>query len=528
RPHLDGLRALAVGLVVAFHSGLGWFTGGYVGVDVFFVLSGFLVTRLLVADVRHRGRIDLRRFYARRFRRLLPAAAVTLVVTAAVFTALASRVEVAEGVGSFRAAFLYVTNWHFIREGAGYFGADLTADPVLHFWSLAVEEQFYLLWPLALTGLLVATRRLSGRSRARALTIVVTVATVASAGWAVILRDRDPLRSYYGTDARAYQLLAGALLALSPGLIRRMRRSPAAARIAATLALLAVPVVGSRLVDLGPVNRGLAITAVTVLLLAALEGASDGSARAALSRPTMVTLGRISYGIYLWHWPVIWVIDREFSATPIETFAVTAFVATGLAAASNLLLEQPIRRSVRLDRHRLAVIATGLAVSLVGALVVVPRITDRATGRVVIGGATPSVGGIDPRTLDLSGTDWKGTFPGCEGEAPEACTVRRGRGAHVLLIGDSHARAILPAFRAIADRDDLTLSVAISGGCPWQRGLYATPVLGAAVAEQCRDRKEDLYTRVLPALSPDLVVATNFPYERTGAGRAVGYLGWNR
>jgi len=525
RPYLDGLRALAVVLVVAFHSGLGWFDGGYVGVDVFFVLSGFLVTRLLVADVRRGGTVDFRRFYARRFRRLLPAAAVTLLVTAAVFTALATRVEVADGAGSFRAAFLYVTNWYFIREGAGYFGADLSADPVLHFWSLAVEEQFYLLWPLAFGGLALATRRFAGKHRTRALVAIVAGAAVASAVWAVALRNRDPLRAYYGTDARAYQLLAGALLALSPGLIRALRRSPGPARIVATAALVAIPVTASRLVALGPVSRGLVVTGVTLALLAALEAAPGGPARFALTRPTAVALGRISYGIYLWHWPVIWVLDREFSATPVETFAVTVTVATGLAAASHLLLEQPVRRSVRLDRHRLAVIAVGLVVSVVGALVLVPRITDRATGTTALGGEAPTVGGIDPRSLDLSGRDWRGPFPGCEGKRPDACIVRRGRGAHVLLIGDSHARALLPAIREIAERDDLTLSVSIRGGCPWPRGLYAVPILDPSATRRCRTQKEDLYERVLPALAPDVVVAANFPYERPETDLPIGYLG---
>ena len=129
RPFLDGLRAVAVYLVVVFHAGAGGFVGGFVGVDVFFVLSGFLVTRLLVRDLVGSGRVGLGRFYARRFRRLLPAAFVVLVVSAVVFSALASPVEVAEAEGGFRAAFLYVTNWYFIAQSADYFGADLATSP---------------------------------------------------------------------------------------------------------------------------------------------------------------------------------------------------------------------------------------------------------------------------------------------------------------------------------------------------------------------------------------------------------------
>src|SRR5437762_5185053 len=139
RPHLDGLRAVAVYLVVLFHAGSDRFAGGYIGVDVFFVLSGFLVTQLLLRDVAARGSIRLGRFYSRRFRRLLPAAFVTLIVTAVVFTAIAAPADVVSAVGSFRSAFLYVTNWYFIHSSTGYFGADISQNPVLHFWSLAVE-----------------------------------------------------------------------------------------------------------------------------------------------------------------------------------------------------------------------------------------------------------------------------------------------------------------------------------------------------------------------------------------------------
>jgi len=180
RPHLDGLRAVAVYLVVLFHAGSGWFPGGYVGVDVFFVLSGFLVTQLLLRDLRHQGTIRFGRFYSRRFRRLLPAAFVALTVTALVYTAIASPAEVLAAAGSFKAAFLYSTNWYFIHQATGYFGADITTNPVLHFWSLAVEEQFYLLWPLALVGAFALTRHMDRTRQRRTIQIAVAVGALAS------------------------------------------------------------------------------------------------------------------------------------------------------------------------------------------------------------------------------------------------------------------------------------------------------------------------------------------------------------
>ena len=158
RPHLDGLRAVAVYLVVIFHAGAYRFLGGFIGVDVFFVLSGYLVTQLLMRDLVGGGSIRFVRFYARRMRRLLPASAVLLLVTAVVYSAIASPADVVNAVGSFKAAFLYVANWYFIHQSSDYFATNVSTSPVVHFWSLAIEEQFYLVWPVLLGGLFVATR----------------------------------------------------------------------------------------------------------------------------------------------------------------------------------------------------------------------------------------------------------------------------------------------------------------------------------------------------------------------------------
>src|SRR5690349_6131012 len=147
RPYLDGLRCLAVYLVVAFHAGLHRFAGGFVGVDVFFVLSGYLMTRILVRELAQKRRIGFRHFYARRFRRILPAAGATLLASAFVYGVVATPFEGLQAGGDFRSAFLYFANWHFFAQSTNYFAPSVNASPVLHFWSLAVEEQFYLAWP---------------------------------------------------------------------------------------------------------------------------------------------------------------------------------------------------------------------------------------------------------------------------------------------------------------------------------------------------------------------------------------------
>ena len=317
RPLLDGLRAVAVYLVVLFHAGAGRFSGGFVGVDVFFVLSGFLVTRLLLRDLVGSGRVGFGRFYARRFRRLLPAAFVVLVVTAVVFAALASPVEVVEAAGGFKAAFLYVTNWYFIAQSADYFGADLATNPVLHFWSLAVEEQFYLVWPLLLGGLFVVAGRFgarqwrvvraAGAGRRRGVVGVGVVAADVGPGPG-LLRDRRP-----GLPAPRRRLVGPDPRGRSPG--RPHSRGRAARwRWRAWSGLVVVASSLGRRSD--PIERGMAATVVTVVVLVALEAATAGLPRAGAVAGAVVYLGKISYGTYLWHWPVIWSSPAPSTSPP--------------------------------------------------------------------------------------------------------------------------------------------------------------------------------------------------------------------
>ena len=186
-------------MVVLFHAGSRRFPGGYIGVDVFFVLSGYLVTQLLLRDLARTDSIRFGRFYSRRFRRLLPAAFVALTVTAVVYTAIAAPAEVSATVGSFKAAFLYSTNWYFIHQSTGYFGADITTNPMLHFWSLAVEEQFYLLWPLALGSGFALTRHMDPARRMRVIRVAVAVGAVGGLGAVVAALGAEPdlLRDRY-------------------------------------------------------------------------------------------------------------------------------------------------------------------------------------------------------------------------------------------------------------------------------------------------------------------------------------------
>jgi peptidoglycan/LPS O-acetylase OafA/YrhL len=440
-------------------------------------------------------------------------------------------VEVASAINGFKAAFLYVANWFFIRRSSDYFATDVERNPVLHFWSLAVEEQFYLVWPVLLAGLFVLTRRLQAHAH-RAMQIAVLAGAFASLFWGLHLSQVNLSRAYYGTDARAYQLLAGAFLALAPGLVVRASRIRGAS-VAAAAALLATLALATSLFDLSVMNRGIAVTLTTMVLIVAIESARRGPVNALLTSPSATYLGRISYGTYLWHWPVILVTAALIDISPTSMFFVAAFIATGLASLSYSLLERPVREMPYLDRVSPAVIVAGLALSVLGALVIIPHVAnpDHAVGNTADvakaastqGGGTP-VPAFDFAKVPTDLGELKGLAfrENCLGEPTERCTVVKGTGLKILVIGDSHARMWAPTFAKIARTQHLTLAIATSAGCPWQRYVYlanSDVALRQVDNAKCEAAKEDYYERVIPALKPDLVVAVSIDHLTDSAVR---------
>jgi peptidoglycan/LPS O-acetylase OafA/YrhL len=505
RPHLDGLRAVAVYLVVAYHAGIGAFSGGYIGVDVFFVLSGYLVTRLLLSDLHARDHIRLSRFYAKRYRRLLPAAFVALTVTAVAYVFVASAAEVADATGAFKASFLYYANWYFIRQSADYFAADINGSPVIHFWSLAVEEQFYLVWPLLLSAIFVVARWFGARRMAVVRGAVVAIGLTSLVA-ALHVSGYDLNRAYYGTDTRGYELLAGAFLALTPQLFALRRRAAHALGSVAALSLIAIVLLGTSLFSFDAVHRGIATTITTCALIVAIETARQALTTRTLSIPLVTYLGRLSYGTYLWHWPVIVVLTHELSPGPLPVFVVACTVATALAAVSFHVLETRVRFSRRLDGYSRQVIGAGLVLSLLGGLVVAPTILDTSRGS--------SLAVADPNGIDVHTLDWRAAkndipaLPTCSRASTASCTIVHGTGQHVLLLGDSNARMYIPTFQKIAQQDNLTLSVAAAPLCPWQLDLYY--LIGG---EDCRPIRADWYGGLVDTLKPDVVVMVDRPID---------------
>jgi peptidoglycan/LPS O-acetylase OafA/YrhL/lysophospholipase L1-like esterase len=342
-PALDGLRGLAVAAVVAFHAGLGWATGGYLGVSAFFTLSGYLITSLLLVEWDATGAVSLGSFWSRRFRRLLPAALAVIagVVVVAPFLADASQLE--DLLGDAASGLGYVANWRFVLEDRSYGELFAGPSPLQHLWSLAIEEQFYVVFPLVTVGLLRA-----GRGRRVLLAGAFSLLTVGSMAWMWQLGDTASgiTRSYYDTGARAAELLLGALLAVllagRPERVERRARIVAAAGAAALVALVvawvSVPQASTALR-----HGGFALHAA--LMCAVLAAAHvPGPVRAVCSIAPLRLAGRVSYGIYLFHWPVFVWLDAERAGTDgIPLLAMQLGLTALLTAISYRLVEQPIR-----------------------------------------------------------------------------------------------------------------------------------------------------------------------------------------
>ncbi|MFB9236512.1 acyltransferase family protein [Plantactinospora siamensis] len=427
RPALDGVRALAVAAVLAFHGGVAALPGGFLGVDVFFVLSGFLISSLLLAEHGRTGRLALGAFWARRARRLLPALLLVVVAVVAVGRRITPATELPALRSDALAAIGYVANWRMAYRGGDYFTATATASPLQHTWSLGIEEQFYLLWPLVVVVLAARRRLLFG------LTLAGVAVSTLLLGRLFVPGAVD--RAYYGTDTRAAALLVGAALAV---LLAGPLRRPAAVRGAVAtgpgrpargVVRVGLPAGGMAAVEppVGGMHRAgrpagagwaagggrhrgagvwarvrhpvlgasalagalviawswrhatgasawlyaggflLVALAVAAVLAHAVLSPASPTARL-LGLPPLVWLGRISYGVYLWHWPLYgWVDADRTGLTGLRLLAVRLLATLAIALVSYYAVEQPIRTGRLLPRRRLLApaVATGAVASVV-------------------------------------------------------------------------------------------------------------------------------------------------------------------
>ncbi len=490
RPDIEGLRAVAVLSVLIYHADLAWVPGGFVGVDVFFVISGFLITSLMVREVERTGRLSLAGFWARRARRLLPASTLVLVFSALVALVCLPVNNRKEFGGDIVAAAGYVVNWRLGLRAVDYLAENVGASPVQHYWSLAVEEQFYVVWPLliaAMVGLFRARWRL-------ALVVGIAVVTLASFLFTLSYAAEQPGLAFFVSTTRVWELGVGALLALAlPSLVRL----PAAAR--GVLGWVGLGLVAYAVLTLDETTRwpGTA-TLLPVLGTAAAILAGGGVAatwgvgRLLGLRPA-VWVGGLSYSLYLWHWPFLVAAEGLWGELRVRDGLLVVAASVVPAWLSYRYVEGPLRRAPRLALPRPALLAgaSSMAVSAVAGLALVASFglidtVEQASPDEAIGAVALS----DPRYAD---TDWaairsvdklrpspleayrdlpeiyRGSAPCVVGRYVEDFQVCEfgdvDSDRTVALVGDSKAAQWFAPVRAIAEREGWRLVVVTKNGC---------------------------------------------------------------
>lgn len=488
RPEIDGLRAIAVAVVVLFHAGFPGFAGGFVGVDIFFVLSGYLITGLLWEEASKNERISLLDFYARRGRRLLPAVFVVLIATmiagAFLLPADGERQTLA---ASAVAATLFVSNFYFWRTTSGYFGDSAEELPLLHTWTLSVEEQFYLVWPVVIISVLFLSRNRKANLQRRLLAAAISL-SILSFIFSLWLLEFRPTAAFYLAPARAFELGAGAILALTIG--TQYQKQSRGGIVSATLIFVGFTAVGCSvfLFNGTMVWPGwLSLTPVlgTVAILTGLTIGRNGIAHRILSVGPMVTIGKLSYSWYLWHWPfLVYVHLYSPSEPPAWQIAVAVLLSFLAAAASFQWIENPIRRkSITIFSGRNGALTGSAGILTVGTVVGAAFIwqADRelasSANLQAVSKAksdtfswNPECNHYQHRFTGL--VDWRN------------CRVDKQKPSHqdeddkvpagsLVLWGDSHAHALLPTFQKLAASAKIAAVGRVRGGCRPINGQYA-------------------------------------------------------
>lgn len=534
RSDIQALRCLAVSLVLGFHLWPSALRGGYLGVDVFFVVSGYLITGHLSRELARTGRLDVLAFWERRVRRLLPAALLVLITSGLVTFAIAPEFVWRQYFRELLASTLYVQNWVLASDSVDYFGANNAPSPVQHFWTLSLEEQFYVSWPLLIMGTRFLTKRVSVRFGGWLLACTGLLCLV-SLSHAVML-TLDGIPTYFSTPARAWEFGAGAGLSMlatkKPGLLVGCS--------SAWLGVLGIVVAALHLEHTRTVASAvtpgiiLAVAGTLAVLWAGDAGTRFAPDRVLRWRPVQV-IGDISYSIYLWHWPLItlvpFALDRELDDLDKASLVVASIL---LAAGTTVWLERPIRFSPAARRARIwAGSATGtllvIGMALLGNRFVTERETrSAALAESVLDQATPCFGaaagpvrgpcenpdlaGLLVPDPDVAARD-EGNRDECWATSGEVevdmCPLgpRVGYRKRLAALGDSHSNALLPAYEAIAHRMNWRIDVAGKIGCYWTTAVQQHPT--RARVRECEQWKAKLNERLEQDRPYDAIIVTH-------------------
>jgi peptidoglycan/LPS O-acetylase OafA/YrhL len=491
RQDIEGLRGVAVLLVVAYHVGIPIASAGFIGVDIFFVLSGYLITGILLREVEHSGRLDLISFFARRARRLLPAAGVMIFTTLAVGFLLFTPLERLALSGAAQASALYVSNFWFMEQVGGYFAGSAERNPLLHTWSLAVEEQFYFVWPIFVA--------LAFRGSRLRLAVYITLLSIFSFGLCIWLTEVHTPWAFYSSPARTWEFALGALASLLPvGILRRW------ARWLNVLGWVGLAAIVAAACTVSPIGFPGSVAMIPVLGTVAvlIAGAQDvrGASRLLCAAPLQM-LGRLSYSWYLWHWPALVFMSYLVPSLSTAGRSLVAVGALGIAAATYVLVESPLRFNKKLLwRPRLS-IAAALVATLVGAGI--------SAGAVREARAATMTSRFGPAASDLSRVFADGCVTGfAESDVRHCAYGDTLAGDALVVFGDSHAAQWIPALETVATQHGLRLVPILKTSCPSVRAPIFLPRIGQVEEECARWREEAL--RRIREISPVAVVTSSY------------------
>jgi peptidoglycan/LPS O-acetylase OafA/YrhL len=503
RPDVQGLRAVAILLVVLFHAGIPGISGGYVGVDVFFVISGFVITGLLLREHGAGRRTSFLHFYSRRARRIIPAASVVIIVTViAAFHYLGSLTGHDTAIDG-QWASVFLANFHFAASQTNYLASQRPPSALQNYWSLAVEEQFYIVYPTVFLVAASLVTRISLRVR---LAILLATVIVASYAFSIVFTSANPSSAFFSPLTRAWELALGGLIAVGSNSLRRLPRSLAAflswlglaAIVTASVTLTSASAYPGALVAIPVVGAGLIIAAGTSQPAWGVEYL--------LRQKPFQLLGLISYSLYLWHWPILIIATQNRGATslPVWDNVVLLLVATLAATVTYRLIENPIRHSRRLIQRRWASLIMGLCV--IGATLVVTTYQQHRT------------------TVNLGVLQTVGTGSVCT--SPSAGLVSKLRSTHtsghparkadsdlqpVMVVGDSTACTLLPGLQAVGPSYGMQFKNGAVIGCGVVSGeiapIYASTGLNmSAPTTRCQGEANRAETAAIERYRPRLII----------------------
>ena len=488
RNDIQGLRAIAVLLVLLYHASVPFVSGGFVGVDVFFVLSGYLITGLLVRELEATGTIRLLDFYAKRARRLLPASFTVLGVVAAVLFIVPRwlpELVIPQLYGrsiswDIQRSGLYIVNWLFAERAVDYHSADVPS-PLQHFWSLSVEEQFYAVWPLLILAVAVTATSLGAQRTKRTLLAVLTLITVLSFVYSYRYSISDPARAYFVTTTRVWEMSSGAMLAVVlPVVAERLHGHRAADRLAwiGTIGGLTVILGSSVFIGASMPFPGVAALWPVIGTMAVIAGGALGPTPGVthlLDSSPMQWLGERSYSLYLWHWPVLWFAMALFGTLSVMQSMLAISLSFLPAALSYRWIEQPLRHHRFLVRPIRGVALGGLATVAAYALGAMLLQTTTNVDSVVVAaedvpqvvevlGVQITADEITPSFMDARESLPAGYESGCFDEF--LCSLGNPQAeTHVIVLGNSHAAHWVPTLVGLAAERDWRLTVMAASGC---------------------------------------------------------------